>query len=168
MNMGKNIILNSIEIKHITKRIAYQIYETFVDEQEIIIAGISKNGFEFAKKIAEEIEKISSLQLVLCEVTIQKDNVFAPIQTSLQPLDYQNKGVILVDDVLNSGATLIYGVKHFLNVPLKKFKTAVLVDRNHKKYPVKVDFKGISLSTSLQEHVEVIFEKENDVAFLTN
>lgn len=168
MNMGKNIILNSTEIKHITKRIAYQIYETFVDEQEIIIAGISKNGYEFAKKIAEEIKKISSLQLVLCEVTIQKDNVFAPIQTSLQPLDYQNKGVILVDDVLNSGATLIYGVKHFLNVPLKKFKTAVLVDRNHKKYPVKVDFKGISLSTSLQEHVEVVFEKENDVAFLTN
>lgn len=166
--MGKNIILNSTEIKHITKRIAYQIYETFVDEQEIIIAGISKNGYEFAKKIAEEIKKISSLQLVLCEVTIQKDNVFAPIQTSLQPLDYQNKGVILVDDVLNSGATLIYGVKHFLNVPLKKFKTAVLVDRNHKKYPVKVDFKGISLSTSLQEHVEVVFEKENDVAFLTN
>jgi pyrimidine operon attenuation protein/uracil phosphoribosyltransferase len=53
-------------------------------------------------------------------------------------------------------------------VPLKKFKTAVLVDRNHKKFPVKVDFKGISLSTSLQEHVEVIFEEENDVAFLTN
>jgi pyrimidine operon attenuation protein/uracil phosphoribosyltransferase len=168
MNMGKNIILNSIEIKHITKRIAYQIYETFVDDEEIIIAGISKNGYEFAKKIAEEMGKISSLQLVLCEVIIQKDNVFAPIQTSLQTSDYQNKGVILVDDVLNSGATLIYGVKHFLNVPLKKFKTAVLVDRNHKKYPVKVDFKGISLSTSLQEHVEVVFEKENDVAFLTN
>lgn len=166
--MGKNIILNSIEIKHITKRIAYQIYETFVDEQEIIVAGISKNGYEFAKKIVIEMEKISSLQPVLCEVKIQKDNVFAPIQTSLQPEDYQNKGVILVDDVLNSGATLIYGVKHFLNVPLKKFKTAVLVDRNHKKYPVKVDFKGISLSTSLQEHVEVVFEKENNLAFLSN
>lgn len=166
--MGKNIILNSTEIKHITKRIAYQIYETFVDEEVIVVAGISKNGYEFAKKITKEIEKISSLQLVLCEVIIQKDDVFAPIQTSLQPTDYQNKGVILVDDVLNSGATLIYGVKHFLNVPLKKFKTAVLVDRNHKKYPVKVDFKGISLSTSLQEHVEVVFEEENDVAFLTN
>lgn len=168
MNMEKNIILNSTEIKHITKRIAYQIYETFVDEEKIIIAGISKNGYEFAKKIVTEMEKISPVQLLLCEVTIQKDNVFAPVQTSLQPTDYQNKGVILVDDVLNSGATLIYGVKHFLDVPLKKFKTAVLVDRNHKKFPVKVDFKGISLSTSLQEHVEVIFEEENDVAFLTN
>ena len=68
--------------------------------------------------------------------------------------------MILVDDVLNSGTTLIYGVKHFLNVPLKQFQTAVLVNRNHKKYPVKADFKGISLSTSLHEHVHVILEGE--------
>ena len=80
--------------------------------------------------------------------------------------DYQNKGLILVDDVLNSGTTLIYGVRHFLDVPLKKFKTAVLVDRNHKKYPIKADFKGISLSTSLLENVQVIFSSSGDYAFL--
>ena len=74
---------------------------------------------------------------------------------------------MLVDDVLNSGTTLIYAIKHFLEVPLTKLKTAVLVDRNHKKYPVKVDFKGISLSTSLQEHVSVIFENQNNYAFLS-
>ena len=68
--------------------------------------------------------------------------------------------------VLNSGTTLIYGVKHFLEVPLKKFKTAVLVDRNHKKYPVKADFKGISLSTSLQEHVQVVFEENTSYTYL--
>ena len=71
-----------------------------------------------------------------------------------------------MDDVLNSGTTLIYGVKHFLEVPLKKLKTAVLVDRNHKKYPVKADFKGISLSTSLQEHVQVVFDEKGDYAYL--
>jgi len=73
----------------------------------------------------------------------------------------------LVDDVLNSGTALIYGVRHFLDVPLKKLKTAVLVDRNHKKYPVKADFKGISLSTSLFEHVQVVFEEENNHAYLS-
>ena len=67
---------------------------------------------------------------------------------------------------MHSGTTLIYGVKHFLEVPLKQFKTAVLVDRNHKKYPVKADFKGISLSTSLHENVSVIFERGNDRAIL--
>ena len=74
--------------------------------------------------------------------------------------------MVLVDDVLNSGTTLIYGIKHFLEVPLKRFKTAVLINRNHKKYPVKADFKGISLSTSLQEHVSVIFGKNECYAIL--
>ncbi|MGB1247165.1 MAG: phosphoribosyltransferase, partial [Flavobacteriaceae bacterium] len=58
---------------------------------------------------------------------------------------------------LYSGTALIYGVSYFLQVPLKQFKTAVLVDRNHKKYPVKADYKGISLSTSLNENVVVDF-----------
>ena len=74
--------------------------------------------------------------------------------------------LVLVDDVLNSGATLIYGIKYFLNVPLKRFKTAVLVNRNHKKYPVKADFKGISLSTSIKEHIIVEFNKNDARTFL--
>jgi pyrimidine operon attenuation protein/uracil phosphoribosyltransferase len=165
--MGQNIILNNQEIEHKTKRIAYQIYETFVDEQEIVIAGITTNGFVFAKKIAVELEQISTLKIVLCEVFINKQNVNAPITTSLSKEEYKNKGLVLVDDVLNSGTTLIYGVKHFLDVPLKKLKTAVLVDRNHKKYPVKADFKGISLSTSLLEHVQVVFKDNESYAYLS-
>ena len=76
---------------------------------------------------------------------------------------YKNKSVILVDDVLNSGSTLIYAVSHFLKVPLQQFKTAVLVDRNHKKYPVKADYKGISLSTSINENVVVTFSPKMKV-----
>ena len=79
---------------------------------------------------------------------------------------YRDKSVILVDDVLNSGTTMMYGVRHFLNVPLKQLKTVVLVDRNHKKYPIKVDFKGISLSTSIQDLVKVVFSKNGDYAYL--
>lgn len=165
--MSQNIILNNQEIKHKITRIAYQIYETFVDEEEIVIAGIASNGFVFAKKITAELEKISTLKVVLCEIYINKQNVNAPITTSLSVDQYENKGLVLVDDVLNSGTTLIYGVKHFLEVPLKKLKTAVLIDRNHKKYPVKADFKGISLSTSLQEHVQVVFEENRDHAYLS-
>jgi len=166
--MPQITILSHQEIEHKIKRIAYQIYETFVDEEEIIIAGIAKNGYVFAEKLSAELSKISSLKITLCDVYIDKSDPFKPITTSLSKEEYQNKGIILVDDVLNSGTTLVYGVKHFLDVPLKKFKTAVLVDRNHKKYPVKVDFKGISLSTSLQEHVQVVFEKANSFAYLSN
>ncbi|MDD2674604.1 MAG: phosphoribosyltransferase family protein [Flavobacterium sp.] len=160
--MSKNIILTNQEIEHKIKRIAYQIYETFVDEEEIVIAGIAANGYTFAKKIALALETISPIKVSLCEVQINKQNPQLPIHTSLSKEQYTNKGLILVDDVLNSGTTLIYAVRHFIDVPLKKFKTAVLVDRNHKKYPVKADFKGISLSTSLLEHVQVIFDENND------
>lgn len=166
--MNKNIILTNQEIEHKIKRIAYQIYETFVDEEEIVIAGIATNGFTFAKKIAQDLETISSLKVSLCEVQINKQNPELLIHTSLPKEQYSNKSLILVDDVLNSGTTLIYAVRHFIEVPLKKFKTAVLVDRNHKKYPVKADFKGISLSTSLLEHVQVVFDENgNSYAYLS-
>ena len=158
--MSKNIILTNQEIEHKIRRIAYQIYETFVDEEEIVIAGIASNGYTFAKKITDALQVISPLKVSLCKVQIKKQNPQLPIETSLSKEEYANKGLILVDDVLNSGTTLIYAVRHFIDVPLKKFKTAVLVDRNHKKYPVKADFKGISLSTSLLEHVQVVFDED--------
>lgn len=166
MKKAEAIILDSIQISHKIRRIAYQVYETNVEEKEVIIAGIKENGYILAKRIKEELEKISPIQGILCEVTINKQQPTEPVQTSLPVSGYSGKSLLLVDDVLHSGTTLIYGVKHFLEVPLKQFKTAVLVDRNHKKYPVKADFKGISLSTSMNENVNVIFEKDNDRAVL--
>ncbi len=164
--MSQNIILNHLEIDHKIKRIAYQIYETFVDEEEVILAGIACNGYVFAEKISGVLKKISDLKIILCEVKIDKQNPFKEIATSIPRESYINKSIVLVDDVLNSGTTLIYGVKHFLDMPVKKIKTAVLVDRNHKKFPVKADFKGISLSTSSKEHVHVVFEGNNNYAYL--
>lgn len=164
--MTHNTILTHDQIQHKIRRIAYQIYETFVDEQTVVIAGIAGNGYTFARKLSAMLAQISDMNVQLCEVRITKLQPAAPITTSLAPEDYAHKGLVLVDDVLNSGTTLIYGVRHFLDVPLTKFKTAVLVDRNHKKYPVKADFKGISLSTSLQEHVQVAFDENGDSAYL--
>ena len=152
------LILNNEQINHKITRIAYQIYESNVEEEQIILAGIANSGFELAKKLQTELRRISDLDVLLCEVKINKKNPLDKITTSLSPEDYRDKALVLIDDVLNSGATLIYGVRHFLEVPLKKFKTAVLVDRSHKNYPVKADFKGISLSTSIHETVKVHFD----------
>lgn len=165
--MSTITILENKEIEQKTLRIAYQIYETLGDDEDLILAGISKNGFIFAQKIGKSLEKISETRIAICEVFIDKTNPLNPITTSISKENYTNKNIVLVDDVLNTGTTLIYGVKHFLEVPTKKIKTAVLVDRNHKKYPVKADFKGISLSTSLKEHVQVVFENDKSYAYLT-
>lgn len=166
MTVMNNVILNHNEINHKIRRIAFQIYESNVNEDEVILAGIDSNGYILAKKLKTVLQKISNINPVLCKVTIDKKNPWEVIKTSIDEKDYKNKSLVLVDDVLNSGTTLIYGVKHFLDVPLKQFKTAVLVNRNHKKYPVKADFKGISLSTSLHEHVEVVLEGKNYQVFL--
>lgn len=166
MTVTNNIILTHGEIVHKINRIAYQIYESNVDEKEIILAGIESNGYVLAKKLKTVLKKISPLEPILCKVSIDKKNPLNNVKTSISPEDYKNKSVVLIDDVLNSGTTLIYGVKHFLNVPLKQFKTAVLVNRNHKKYPVKADFKGISLSTSLKEHINVVLDNNDFKAIL--
>ena len=160
------IILDHHQINQKIKRIAYQIYEANSSEKEVVIAGIQGNGIYFAEQLAKSLQQISSLKIILCEVYIDKKNPLDTISTSIQNIEYKNKPIVLVDDVLNSGTTLMYGIKYFLDVPLKRFKTAVLVNRNHKKYPVKADFKGISLSTSIKEHVEVVFDKKNSKAFL--
>jgi len=164
--MESSIILTNEQITNKTRRIAYQIYESNSTEKEIIIAGINGNGYVFAQNLAEILSEISDIKVALCEVKIDKKNPRAEISTDIDSSDYKNKSIVLVDDVLNSGATLIYGIKFFLEVPLKRFKTAVLINRNHKKYPVKADFKGISLSTSMHEHVSVIFESNNSCAVL--
>ncbi|RMB60602.1 phosphoribosyltransferase [Dokdonia sinensis] len=159
-------ILDNKAIEHKTRRIAYQIYESNVSEDEVILAGIADNGYKFAQRLSHMLSEIAPFTTVLCKVSMDKKEPLGTVSTSLNSSEYQNKSVILIDDVLNSGTTLIYGVKHFLEVPLKQFKTAVLINRNHKKFPVKADFKGISLSTSLHESVRVTFRKGNDMAIL--
>ena len=166
MILAENIILDNTQIEQKIRRIAYQIYESNSNEKEVIIAGIIGNGFVFAEKIVEILTKISPLKVTICKVIINKKKPIEQIITSVKVEDYKNKSLVLVDDVLNSGTTLIYGVKHFLDVPLKRFKTAVLVNRNHKKYPVKADFKGVSLSTSIKEHVKVDFSNSDSKAYL--
>jgi len=164
--MSKTVILNHTEIANKIRRIAYQVYEVNANEKEIIIAGIEKKGYELAQRIAVILEDISKIKVSLCSVKVNKKSPLEPVVSTLNSSDYKNKSIVLVDDVLNSGTTLMYGVLHFLKVPLKQLKTVVLVDRNHKKYPIKVDFKGISLSTSLQDSVDVVFSKKEDYAYL--
>ena len=165
--MTDNNILNNDQILHKTRRIAYQILESNVNEKEVVLAGICGNGYIFATRIQTVLNEISDIKITLCEVNINKKNPRETITTSIEREAYENKSLVLIDDVLSSGSTLIYGVKHFLEVSLLRFKTAVLVNRNHKKYPVKADFKGISLSTSLKEHIQVEFNDDSAKAYLS-
>ena len=159
----KDIILAHKQITHIIKRMAYQVYEDNISEEELIVAGVRGEGFILAQLIADELEKISDLNIQLLAIEIDKKN---PIEKDivLNPKrnaeDLHQKSVVVIDDVLNSGSTLLFSLQPFLKQPIRQIKTAVLVNRNHKKYPVKADFKGISLSTSSHENVRVSLAPE--------
>ncbi len=155
----KNKILNTDQIKKIVKRIAYQIQENNLEYSEIILIGVYNNGYMLAKIIEKELKQISKSSIELISIKINKENPLNKIDLDCKKEYLKNKSIVLIDDVLHTGRTLIYCVKHLLDMSPGNFNTVVLVDRNHKKFPIKVDFKGISLSTSMSEHVEVVFEK---------
>lgn len=159
----KDVILAHKQITHTIKRMAYQVYEDNISEEELIVAGVRGEGYILAQLIADELEKISDLNIELLAIEIDKKN---PIEKDivLNPKrnaeDLHQKSVVVIDDVLNSGSTLLFSLQPFLKQPMRQIKTAVLVNRNHKKYPVKADFKGISLSTSSHENVRVSLAPE--------
>tara|TARA_X000001036_G_scaffold81792_2_gene73611 strand:+ start:1812 stop:2312 length:501 start_codon:yes stop_codon:yes gene_type:complete len=163
MEEKKNKIMDQKHIQKTIKRISYQIYETNSEENELVLAGIKENGLELATRIQKELKKISDLDVVLIEIKMDKKNPRDKISMSQSISFCENKSVVVVDDVLNTGRTLIYAVKKFLSIKLKKIQTAVLVNRNHKNFPIKGDFKGISLSTSIKEHINVRFGKDEGI-----
>ena len=163
MEGKKNKIMDQKLIQKTIKRISYQIYETNSEENELVLAGIKENGLELATRIQKELKKISDLDVVLIEIKMDKKNPRDKISMSQSISFCENKSVVVVDDVLNTGRTLIYAVKKFLSIKLKKIQTAVLVNRNHKNFPIKGDFKGISLSTSIKEHINVRFGKDEGI-----
>ena len=165
--MYNDCILTSKQAEHRIRRIAYQIYEDNTKEDQVIIAGVVANGNQVAESIAKILRSISDLEVIDCQIQVNKKNPHAEIQTSINQSVYKNCSVIIVDDVLNTGSTLIYAVRHFLEVPLNQCKVAVLINRNHKKFPIKADYKGISLSTSLHEHVEIVCKKNTFEGYLS-
>jgi len=158
--MKKVEILSTQQIQQKLNRLAYEIYEHTLDEKEIMLTGIEGNGYLVAKKLSTILKKIAPYKVTLGKISLDKKNPLAkkPV-VDFTETDYKNKTIFVVDDVLNSGKTLIYAVQLFLTQPIKKLHTVILVDRSHTQYPVKADFVGLSLSTTLQEHIVADFSK---------
>ena len=163
MEAKENKIMNTKNIHNTIKRISYQIYENNFKEKDLVLAGVKENGLILAKRIKKELEIISDLNIILISLKVDKKDPTNDVIMSNSSFIYEKKSVIVIDDVLNTGSTLIYAVKKFLYFKVKKIQTAVLVNRNHKNFPIKGDFKGISLSTSIKENIDVRFGNEEGV-----
>jgi pyrimidine operon attenuation protein/uracil phosphoribosyltransferase len=154
-------VLNKQKINQKLIRMAWEILENNHNESKLIFAGIHPQGSIISKRLGQNIENISSVEVEFLEIKLDKKNPLnQPIEIG-EHSELKDKTIVLVDDVLNSGKTLIYGAQYFLKERIKKLTTAVLIDRNYKRFPIKADVVGLSLSTTLQEHVEVkLGEKE--------
>ena len=164
----KSKILDSKGISQKINRLAWQIYENNSKENEIVIVGISGRGEVIASKLSKVINQISSIKTKVGTIDLDKDNPYqSEITTDLDEVDYTNKVVVLIDDVLNSGKTLMYASKYFLTTPLIKLSTAVLVDRTHNRFPIKADYIGLSLATTLQEYITVVLDGKGQGVYLS-
>lgn len=159
MSAKKVLILDKEKISKKLTRIAYQILEDNFDEEVLVLVGIADNGYVIAQRLQKILQDISDLDILLLRIEMNKKSRTLDAESDVSPDQAKNKVVILVDDVLNSGRTLAYGMGVFFDTPIKKMRTAVLIDRSHHKYPVFSDFSGLRLSTILKEHVEVSLEE---------
>lgn len=166
--MKKIQILSNEDIQQKTRRIAYQIVEDNYDESELTMIGIKPNGYGYAELLKKEIEAIDDIKVILIELSLDKSKPLEnEIKLELGKHTLNNKTVIVVDDVANTGKTLYYALKPVMEFSPKKVQAAVLVDRQHKLFPVTPDFVGLSLSTTLKEHILVEFaDKKTSTAYL--
>ncbi|MCW5912012.1 MAG: phosphoribosyltransferase [Cyclobacteriaceae bacterium] len=157
----RTLVLDAAKVNQKIKRIAYQIYENNFKEKVLILAGIDGQGYSFARLLAQELESIAAVETKVVKVKLDK---LAPLQGEVEldcdTKDLKKKCIVLIDDVLNTGRTLAYGMKPFLEVEIKKLEVAVLVNRSHTQFPVTPTYTGYALSTTLTDHVEVILGKQ--------
>lgn len=167
MSSEETPILDGKQIDRMIVRMAHEIYENYYTEKQIVLIGIVPKGDQLAARLAKVLGDISPIQISHFAIELHKDRPLSGIaQYSGNVKDLKNKVVLLVDDVLNSGRTLIYSAKFLLDAEPKKLATVALIERTHRRFPVRADFVGLSLSTNLKEHIRVELASGKEGAYL--
>lgn len=158
---NKSLILDHQQVTQKIRRIAFEIFENNFKEKTIVLAGIDGQGYSLAKMLSALVEEISPITTEVVKVLLNKED---PTQEEVlldkEAKVLKKKVIILIDDVLNSGRTLAYGMKPFLDIEVKKIEVAVLVNRSHPKFPIQSSYTGYELATTLSDHVEVVLGRK--------
>ena len=161
----KTEVLDQDQILRICNRFAFQILENSIDSDVIHIIGIKEKGFDIAKIVERELKSITKKNISLSSIKIDKKNPKDSILSDSN-LNKNVDSIFLIDDVLNTGKTLIYSISFLLKFNFESIKTLVLIDRNHKQFPIKVDYKGISLSTNINDNIKLLNDNKKLKAIL--
>ena len=155
------VVLNERQINQKIDRIAFEIVEETFEEPKIHLIGIAGNGVKLVDMLTERLVKITKQNIEKITISVNKRNPLdTPITLSRMPDSLKNGVIILVDDVINSGKTMQYALIELLKTPTKKVKTVSLVDRKHRRFPIRCDFVGLTLSTTLQDRIEVSLDSD--------
>lgn len=166
MTKDKKQILDTPQITQIITRMAYQIYEQNYKAEKLYFFGIAQNGLKLAQLIVEELSKIADIPTGTILMDIDKSARSQPNLDHVSMPTGERLYIIVVDDVLNSGRTMMHAFDPLLKLHIEKLQTCVLVNRSHKRFPIAVDFKGMELGTTIEEHIEVQLEEDHYSAFL--
>lgn len=163
----ETLILEGRKMDQRMIRMAYEIYEHNIGLKDIVLAGVSENGYLLAKKICKEFNKISPTETMVVKIDInKKEPLKDEIQIPLTDKELKNQTVVIVDDVLNSGRTIAFVIKSFLDVHIKKIEVAVMVNRTHKAFPIFPKYVGYKLATTINEHVNVKLQGKDKGIYL--
>lgn len=158
-------LLDQRQIKQKIKRLAIEILEQNFGEPAIILAGINNNGLGFAKMLGKELKQLTDHDIIFTQIRLSPaDPLSSEVSIDMSPEELNDKVVIVVDDVANTGRSIFYAIKPLLEVLPKKIQVAVLVDRKHKSFPIKVDYVGLSLFTTLQDDIDVQIKGKGEKA----
>lgn len=164
MAVEKTLLLDHEHVQRKLKRMAIQLCEENWSEQRIVLVGIAPRGSLLASRLAALIGEFSKIAVERAELTLDKDDpLTGPVRLSVEPASLQGRTVVLVDDVLMSGRTLMHAAAHLVSVNLARLITVVLVDRRHRAYPIRADIVGMTLSTTMQEHISVALGRKDAV-----
>lgn len=162
----KTLVLDERQINQKIDRIAYEILENNFEDESLILVGIKGNGYTIAQELGKILQKIGSQEITVCKLDIDKKDPFKKEITTSIPIEkFDHHTIILIDDVINSGRTMQYALIKVLERPINRVKTVALVDRKHRNYPIRCDYDGLTLSTTLQDRIEVELEGKKQ-AFL--
>ncbi|HRD52448.1 MAG TPA: phosphoribosyltransferase family protein [Flavobacteriales bacterium] len=160
----RTLVLDHEQVQRKLRRIAHQLHEEHHTEKEIVLVGIVPRGATLAKRLATLLEGIAPFKIRLVELKLDKDHPLErPVQMNVEGKELKGRAVVLVDDVLMSGRTLMHAASHLVQAPIKRLTTVILVDRRHRLFPIRADIVGLTLSTTLQEHISVEFGRKDAV-----
>ena len=158
-------LLDHRQIDQKIKRLAIEILEQNYNELEIILAGINNNGLDFAKMLMDELVAITDKTITLTELNLSPAAPLSrEVTIGIDKEELNDKVIIIVDDVANTGRTIFYAYKPLLDILAKKIQVAVLVDRKHKAFPIKVDYVGMSLFTTMHDNIDVQIKNKKKMA----